>query len=55
MILYAAKPAILSVKAFIEHPSGAYFLASVLAMRQDLWTKQPNLTIADIALAKGDA
>jgi hypothetical protein len=55
MILYAAKPVILSVKAFIEHPSRDNFLTSVLAMRQDLWTKQSNLTIGDIALAKGDA
>jgi len=55
MILYAAKPVILSVKAFIEHPSRDNFLASVLAMRQDLWTKHPNLTIGEIALAKGDA
>lgn len=54
MILYAAKPVILCVKAFIEHPSKDNFLAAVIAMRQVLWTKQSNLSINDIALAKSD-
>ena len=55
MILYASKPVVLSVKAFIEHPSRDNFLASVLAMRQDLWTGQHDLTVSEIALAKSDA
>jgi hypothetical protein len=55
MILYAAKPVVLSVKTFIEHPSRDNFLSAVLAMRQDLWTRRSDLTVGDIALAKGDA
>ena len=55
MILYAAKPVILSVKAFIEHPSKDNFLVAVLAMRQDLWAKRPSLSINDVALTEGGA
>lgn len=55
MILYASKPVILSVKTYIEHASRDNFLASVLAMRQDLWTGQHDMTVSEIALAKGDA
>ncbi|MDR2240488.1 MAG: hypothetical protein LBE33_08600 [Zoogloeaceae bacterium] len=55
MILYASKPVVLSVKAFIEHPSKDNFLASVLAMRQDLWTGQHDLTAKEIALVRSDA
>ena len=55
MILYAAKPVVLSVKAFIEKPSRDQFLAAVLAMRQDLWTKGSDLTIHEIALVENDA
>lgn len=54
MILYAAKPVVLSVKEFIEDPSREKFLTAILAMRQDLWAKDSDLTIEDITLAKGD-
>lgn len=55
MILYAAKPVVLSVKAFIEDPSRDKFLAAIVAMRQDLWTRGSDLTIHDIALGKDAA
>ena len=55
MILYASKSVVLSVKAFIEQPSRTNFLAAVLAMRQDLWTGQRDLTVSEIALAESDA
>lgn len=55
MILYASKPVILAVKAFIEHPTREAFLVAVLAMRRDLWSKQTELTPHDIALVRGDA
>ncbi|HZX16196.1 MAG TPA: hypothetical protein VFF22_04920 [Pseudomonas sp.] len=55
MILYAAKPVVLSVKAFIEQPSRENFLSAVLAMRKDLWTNKSDLTIREIAVVKSEA
>lgn len=55
MILYAARPVVLSVKAFIEFPTRDNFLTAVVAMRQDLWSKQSDLTISEIALTPGEA
>nr|WP_298167036.1 hypothetical protein [uncultured Pseudomonas sp.] len=55
MILYAAKPVVLSVKAFIEQPSRENFLNAVIAMRKDLWTNKSDLTSQEIAIVKSDA
>ena len=52
MILYAAKPVVLNVKAFIEKPNRDNFLRTVLAMRKDLWTNNSDLKIQDIAIGK---
>jgi hypothetical protein len=46
---------VLSVKEFIEDPSRDKFLAAILAMRQDLWTRGSDLTIHYIALGKDAA
>ena len=55
MILYAAKPVVLGVRKFIEHPSREQFLATVLAMRQDLWSARSDLSISDITIGPSDA
>lgn len=51
LILYASKGVILSVKAFIESPNKENFLATVLAMRRDLWSKRDNFQIHEIELS----
>lgn len=50
MLLYAAKDVVLAVKEFIEQPSRDRFLAVILRMRKDLWTKQSDLSLKEIEL-----
>ncbi|KRC33935.1 MULTISPECIES: hypothetical protein [unclassified Lysobacter] len=51
MILYAAKPVLLSVKAFVEQPSREGFLTAALAMRRDLWSSKSDLVVSDVLFA----
>ncbi len=55
LILYASKPVVLGVRAFIEHPTRESFFAAVLAMRKDLWVRRPDLVVEDIALTEKNA
>jgi hypothetical protein len=55
MILYASESVILNVKAFIELPTRENFLTAVLAMRQDLGSKHPDLAVRDITLVSSDS
>ena len=50
MLLYASKGVIFAVKKFIEEPNKEFFLASVLAMRKDLWTKKSDFDIEEVSL-----
>lgn len=51
MILYASREVILSLKRFIEVPTREQFLATVLAMRKDLWSKKVDLNTTEISLS----
>lgn len=55
MILYASKEVVLNVKAFIEGPDHDKFLATVLAMRKDLWSKRRDLSVQEIRLSNKNA
>ena len=50
MMLYASKEVVLNVKSFIETPTKDNFLETVLAMRQDLWSREPEFTVREIKL-----
>jgi len=50
MMLYASNEVVLNVKSFIETPTKDNFLETVLAMRQDLWSKKPEFTVREIKL-----
>ncbi|MBL0350207.1 MAG: hypothetical protein IPP68_07525 [Elusimicrobia bacterium] len=52
MILYASKEVILNLKTFIESPNREQFLATVLAMRKDLWSKKVDLWSIEISLSE---
>lgn len=55
MVLYAGKPVVLGVKAFIDNPTRERFLKAILAMRQDLWKLKSSLTVDEVMLRREDS
>lgn len=52
MTLYASKAVVTSVHSFIQNPSQESFATTLLAMRNDLWIRQSDLSMDEVRLGE---